>query len=225
PLIKEVEPGSGLYLADPRFANNPALLRSNGITAVVSLTASPNALLWNSDEYRSVIPRNRHLWIPSLDSNTQDLLQHFHRISEFITRQLRPWWKDPWEKEQASAIGFGPDDDLEFIPNLLTDDHHRKGPGRPAGEKLRSLTPRPTRRVLVHCLDNLSRSKAVLAAHVMCKRGWGLRKTMNKLPAVRPANQAFMEQLRIWEELECDIFEDDEKVKGGKVFKARYREF
>lgn len=75
------------------------------------------------------------------------------------------------------------------------------------------------RRVLVHCIAGVSRSPTVAVAYLMRKWRKGLDKTlkyvMGKRKEVWPSPN-FIEQLRVWEEVTYEIWEDsDAKMAKG----------
>ncbi|KAF7555976.1 hypothetical protein G7046_g6422 [Stylonectria norvegica] len=81
PTISEIEPG--LYLGDLGSSYKIATLTDNKITAMVSLSDAKSAA-WSSPRNRELVPEDRHLYLPSLDTSTQDLLADFARVCDFI---------------------------------------------------------------------------------------------------------------------------------------------
>ncbi|KAN0078813.1 dual specificity phosphatase [Elaphomyces granulatus] len=81
---KAIEPG--LFLGNLKSCYYGALLKKNGINAIVSLT-NVSLPAWAST--RKYIPEDRHKWLLCQDSSTQDLLIHMDHICEFIDRMLQ----------------------------------------------------------------------------------------------------------------------------------------
>jgi dual specificity phosphatase 12 len=81
-------------------------------------------------------------------------------------------------------------------------------------------------RVLVHCLQGISRSGAVVVAYLMKSLGLEFRDALKLARKHRPVitiNSGFEEQLRLWGEMGCDIYEkDDDGSSGERKEKALY---
>ncbi|KAK1771068.1 protein-tyrosine phosphatase-like protein [Phialemonium atrogriseum] len=58
-------------------------LTENKITAMVSLSDAKSAA-WSSPQNRKLVPEDRHLFVPCLDTSTQDLLVNLADICDFI---------------------------------------------------------------------------------------------------------------------------------------------
>ena len=84
PTVSEIEPG--LLLGDSNSSYDIPTLEKYNIQAILSLS-DVVSLMWNREINRKIVPQERHLFIPCLDSSTQDLLQHMAQMSDFIEDQ------------------------------------------------------------------------------------------------------------------------------------------
>ncbi|KAB5533550.1 protein-tyrosine phosphatase-like protein [Coniochaeta sp. 2T2.1] len=77
--------------------------------------------------------------------------------------------------------------------------------------------------VLVHCTAGKSRSATIVVAYLMRKNGQSLDAVMKHVKDKRSIAPSanFKDQLRIWEEVGCEVWEDAERTKP----KAAYREW
>jgi dual specificity phosphatase 12 len=84
-------------------------------------------------------------------------------------------------------------------------------------------------RVLVHCLQGISRSGAVVVAYLMKSLGLEYEDALKLARKYRPVitiNSGFEEQLGLWGEMGCDIYEEGGGGSGGeRREKALYREW
>ena len=90
PPISEIEPG--LYLGDLGSSYRRDILAENKITAMVSLSDGRSAM-WSSPANRALVPKDRHFFLPCLDTSTQDLVKDFAEIYDFMDDKLQ----DPGE--------------------------------------------------------------------------------------------------------------------------------
>ncbi|KAI0377127.1 protein-tyrosine phosphatase-like protein [Hypomontagnella monticulosa] len=79
--ISEIEPG--LYLGDQNSSYNIPTLAASGITAMVSLSDA-KSVVWRFPPNRKLVPESNHLFIPCLDTSTQDPLARLPEVCEFI---------------------------------------------------------------------------------------------------------------------------------------------
>ncbi|KAH8880483.1 phosphatases II [Thozetella sp. PMI_491] len=174
PTVSEIEPG--LLLGDSKSSYDLPTLEKHNIKAILSLS-DVKSLLWNREVNRKIVPQERHMFVECLDSSTQDILQHFAKMSDFI------------EDQRAAA----PD----FLPTSSA--------------------------VLVHCTFGISRSATAVIAYLMRKNREELEVVLARIKEKRKVkpNANFMEQLKIWGDVEYNIWEDAEQ----KIPKEAYRAY
>ena len=89
------------------------------------------------------------------------------------------------------------------------DNHSNKSPGQS--------------NILVHCTAGKSRSATIVVAYLMRKNGQSLDTVMKHVRdkrSIAPSTN-FLDQLRIWEEVGCEVWEDAERTRP----KMAYREW
>ena len=69
----------GLYLGDCDASVRAPILQGHNITSMVSLSDGQD-MRWYRPKNRMLVPRERHLFIPCLDSSTQNLLDRMPEI-------------------------------------------------------------------------------------------------------------------------------------------------
>lgn len=85
--------------------------------------------------------------------------------------------------------------------------------------------------VLVHCIQGVSRSGAVVIAYLMRARMIGFYDALHVAQQSRPLinpNSGFSDQLRLWEQLGCTIFEEmgqDDEQDGAPRVKQQYKDW
>lgn len=86
-------------------------------------------------------------------------------------------------------------------------------------ERLTKLGP-----VLVHCSQGMSRSPAAVVGYLMKKEARGMNAVLAELKNKRDVRirEGFMDQLRVWEECECELYEEGPWT--GRRAKKPYRE-
>ncbi|KAK0649328.1 protein-tyrosine phosphatase-like protein, partial [Cercophora newfieldiana] len=183
----------------------PTLIR-HGVTAIVSLGLSPS-LEWSRPGNLKLVPEKNHLFVVCDDSSTEDILVHLADICDFIDEQTaEPSLEQILQQAEEESVLMG----------------CTSGSGYGSSSGVLSLTQRG--KVLVHCSQGVSRSPTVVIAYLMRKQKKGLRTVLAdvkmKRREVDPCEN-FLEQLKIWEEVKYDIWED----KARKVPKKRYRQF
>ena len=166
----------------------------------------------------SQITRNLYLGNVSASLDPQTLQEHGVTAIVSVIQDRYSWWTRP----QNAAI-VPPEAHL-FVPcqdspkmQILQElgricDFIDKGLVSEDGERAGT--------VFVHCEAGMSRSATVVVAYLMRTRRKGLQTTLNLVHtqrAIAPSNN-FMEQLKVWEAVEYDIWE------GGKP-KAEYQAF
>lgn len=136
------------------------------------------------------------------------MLIHLSGICDFIDRQLDAGiGGPPRESESEGYASLFPKEELQRLKKIEDESWTRGG----------------TPHVLVHCEKGYSRSPMVLIAYLMRRRREGLDKVVQDVRGKRrmKPNPNFMEQLRVWETVEYDIWEDE----GKRVPKEAYAEY
>ncbi|KAF7552014.1 hypothetical protein G7Z17_g4607 [Cylindrodendrum hubeiense] len=191
PSISEIVPG--LFIGNVASSMNRDILRDNNINAIVSLLNGPYAK-WNHDENRQLVPEDRHLFVPCLDSSTMDVLALMSSVCDWIDRHLgTPTSTLPLE-DGAQNDGL----------NGLVEKPHRPG------------------RVLVHCKLGISRSATVVIAYLMRKRHEGLDSVLSEVKKrrnIRPSEN-FMNQLRVWEAVEYQVWTATTSTVPKELYQA-----
>ena len=196
PSISEIEPH--LFIGNVSSSMNRDTLRDNDITAIVSLLDGPYAK-WNNPENRKLVPQAHHLFVPCLDNSTMDILARMSDICDFIDRQLG----NPGPARSSSSIS---------LERHVQEEHSNK----PIEEPSRAS-------VLVHCQLGVSRSSAVVIAYLMRKHRKGLDSTLCEVKEKRKIkpSENFLDQLRVWEAVEYQVWKDKEK----KIPKEPYQTY
>ncbi|OBT65939.1 hypothetical protein VE03_03227 [Pseudogymnoascus sp. 23342-1-I1] len=148
------------------------------------------------------------LFLACLDNSTQDMLVHLEGICNFIDRQLdAEAGGPPRESEGEGYASLFPASEQERLKKIGDESWTRGGMPR----------------VLIHCEKGYSRSPMVLIAYLMRRRREGLDMVVQDVRGKRrmKPNDNFMEQLRVWESVEYEIWEDE----GKTVPKEAYAEY
>jgi len=197
------EINTGLFIGDYLCTYDPPTLRNNSITAVISLVNAPE-VLWHRPKFTDIVAPERHLWIECLDSPTQDLLTHMSRICNFIDQMLTPtqrFFTPP--SVQSQSLRYS-QENLEIYSDT-------------------SASSRSSGAILVHCSRGISRSATIVVAYLMRKQHKDyesvLAEVRIKRKRVKP-NDNFMRQLKVWGEVEYQIWEDEAKEIPKTVYKV-----
>ncbi|OBT48254.1 hypothetical protein VE00_00980 [Pseudogymnoascus sp. WSF 3629] len=208
PPVSQITPS--LYLGDKWGGNSIKLLEENRITAIVALEPNKGAI-WCRPHFRAYFPPSQRMFLACLDNSTQDMLVHLEGICDFIDRQLdAEVGGPPLESECEGYAALFDEKELEKLKKIEDESWTRGG----------------TPRVLVHCEKGYSRSPMVLIAYLMRKRREGLEKVVQDVKGKRKMKQNpnFMEQLRVWESVEYEIWEKGDEG-GEKMPKKAYAEY
>lgn len=199
PSITEI--AESLFLGNLPSSWNLKTLKSNSITSLVSLTETEYGL-WTRLGNKRQILRSRRLQISCLDNMTMDPLPRMADICDFIDAQLaRPVPVLPDKP-------FSPSDDSDSIGEPTNDDIHN-APAIPG-------------RVLVHCQQGVSRSAAVVIVYLTRKRRERpdvVLANVKPKRKIRP-NENFLEQLKVWAEVEYEVWEDEERKVPNEPYRA-----
>ncbi|KAF2738935.1 phosphatases II [Polyplosphaeria fusca] len=203
----------GLHISDLMPALEPASLKSQGFTHVLSLIDAQNAP--KPDPAVDVVYEN----IAIEDYDLVDLLEHIEGLCDWVEGVLAG------KEVRATAVSARPEDVVgEEQGSTGEEDVKVEGKVETAREP----------RVLVHCFQGVSRSGSVVVALLMRRLGLSFDEALERARESRPIimpNPGFADQLRVWEEVGFSIYEEREKEgeEGGKVkervLKKRYTEW
>ncbi|KAE8348557.1 dual specificity phosphatase [Aspergillus coremiiformis] len=187
-----VEIEPGLFLGNMRSSWDLPAIQANNIKAIVSLLHM-SAAQWARVWFRGLVTRENHIMIRCVDTLTQDLLQYMGHICDFIDGRLL-------STESSQPL--------------------EQRPEGPAGDP---VTGKSQGSVLIHCEMGISRSATVLIAYLMRKHRTTLQETLELVKQKRKVkpNPNFMDQLKIWGQLEYKIWDDTRK----RIPKLLYQEY
>lgn len=216
--ISQIQPG--IFIGDEKNTHDEAILKDNKISAVVSLVNAP-MILWKRPRFTRHVRPGRHLWVECVDSSTQDLLVHMTRICDFIERMLSPTAAAQARQENAGES----DDDLyqtlEQYPEGDSDNPGQPEQETPGGDSDIAPTSLPLN-VLVHCERGVSRSPTAVIAYLMRKHRKSRDTVLAEVRAKRriKPSRNFMNQLEVWEQVEYEPWEDEDKMIPKAPYKA-----
>lgn len=196
-------------------------------------------------KWRVLFPESHRLFVACLDSDTQDMLVHLTNICNFIDEHLsgsvactelslnyvNSLCVDPAEEpaEQGEPSAAQPMEVLTapaetyLEPSKLSEKKALWASLRKLETGEESDFTRGPPRVLVHCTVGASRSQMVVIAYLMWKRRKKLDAVLEAVKSKREIkpNPNFIEQLKVWEEVGYEIWEDAERT----VPKPAYAEY
>ncbi|KAK0611449.1 protein-tyrosine phosphatase-like protein, partial [Immersiella caudata] len=197
---------STILIGDLASSYSISTLIRHSITAIVSLGLSPS-LEWSRPGNLKLVPEKNHLFVICDDSNTEDLLAKLADICDFIDEQTtEPDLDQILQQAEEESVLMG----------------CTSGRGSSSSSGVLSLTQE--KKVLVHCSQGVSRSPAVVTAYLMRKQKRGFRAVLAEVKMKRrevDPSDNFLEQLRIWEEVKYEVWED----KARTLPKKPYRQF
>lgn len=192
--IDEITPG--LFVGNMACVESERVLKQLKITAVVSVVSKHRGPFPQPSTPYGLMGRNQHpleklfdledrLVVFVDDTRSDNIFRHFEGACEFIDCQLH----------RASA---------RYLGNFDTKVDNE---GRGSGPNSRKHVAKKTGRVLVHCALGISRSVTIAAAYIMWK--WGICASralqhMQKKRSMSSPNESFIDQLLVWEELNCN---------------------
>ncbi|KAK0610660.1 protein-tyrosine phosphatase-like protein, partial [Bombardia bombarda] len=192
-----IEPG--LFIGDLASAISIPILMAHHITAIVSLlhVAQP---AWARPANRELVPARNHMFVQCDDSPAQDILCSLNAICDFIDAHLGRPKAMP---DLKTLIMHGHDDEEEVLMEAFA---RAAEPGK----------------VLVHCCEGVSRSATAVVAYLMRKHerrlGQVLADVKRRRGRIAPS-RSFMEQLRVWEEVEYEVWEDEARTVPKEAYR------
>lgn len=183
PSASEIDPG--LFLGNSCSSHDIPTLHETQISATVSIG---NGMIdqWTRQTSMKLVPPERRLLIPALDTSTQDLLQHMTIMCDFID-QMR------LSAEQQPPQSISPEQVSTTDP---TTNHFSNV-------------------VLVHCDKGVSRSVTVITVYLVRKYRMPFPEALALVKGKRRVNPnpSFREPLKAWEDTGYNVCEDvDAKI-------------
>lgn len=192
--VDEITPG--LFVGNMACVESERVLKQLKITAVVSVVSkhrgpfpkpsTPYGLMARSQHpLEKLFDVEDHLVILVNDTRSDNIFRHFEGACEFIEYQLH----------RATVR-----DRARFDAKIDNE-------GRDCRPNSKKYVAKKAGRILVHCTLGISRSVTIAAAYIMWKWGIcasGALQHMQKKRSMSSPNESFIDQLLVWEELNCN---------------------
>ncbi|KAK2848547.1 hypothetical protein FQN49_005614 [Arthroderma sp. PD_2] len=222
----EIEPG--LFIADVLNTYEESVLKENYISGVVSLVGN-GCTLWQRQKFQRHV--RHHLWIRCDDSSTQDLLKHMNIFCDFLDEvyeAARNSTAGPADTEYKGPFAstwlplFTPDGDHTTDVNAQLVHRRYQRKDVPDDSQASASDFPATNVMLVHCERGISRAPTMVIAYLMRKYGKSRDAVLADVKAKRKIkpNSGFMDQLEVWEQVEYQPWEDEEKTIPKAAYKA-----
>ncbi|ORY17014.1 protein-tyrosine phosphatase-like protein [Clohesyomyces aquaticus] len=197
----------GLYISDIHVARTPSLLKAHGISHVLSVTRKPFAPRYTpSDGILS------HLVVEIDDDPLEDLVGRLEESCDWIDGALStnlvpgPMNAHVDNSDECEGMGEKEIKEGDAIQSATTSYPDAESRGNRGG------------RVLIHCLQGISRSGAVVTAFLMRRLSLdydaALEMARRDRDLITP-NMGFVEQLRLWHTLNYEHLKEDGTEKQG----------
>lgn len=196
PWMTEIVPG--LFLGDGPASICAEMLQKNHISAIVSLYECQTG--WVPAMLLSGKSPDHRIFIQCEDSPTLDLLVYMSDICDFIDQMASPVLRQSSSPQSPSL----------------------QSPSLQSSSLQFSSAPNPTDSVLVHCRAGRSRSPTVIIAYLMRKYHITYEDTLKFVRTKRRVKPSatLVRQLRIWEEVGYNVWEDDERMIPKPPYRA-----
>ncbi|OAL54512.1 phosphatases II [Pyrenochaeta sp. DS3sAY3a] len=182
--------------------SSPTQLKEHGITHVLSLMATRN---------RPCIPRDlgiEHRIIVLEDESWADLLGVLGEAVGFVEGALGGSGRTSGQEENEDENGNGKGKEKDGVDE----------------KEILEREQRAGNRVLIHCLQGISRSGAVIIAVLMRRFSLPYPDALDMARVYRPVvspNEGFATQLQLWADMGFDVFEVETEPGEGAETKAR----
>ncbi|KAF2195188.1 phosphatases II [Zopfia rhizophila CBS 207.26] len=191
----------GLYISDITIPRCPDLLRKHGITHILSLT---------NQRDRPTIAKElgiQQIHVEIEDNPLEDVLMALEGLCAWIENAI---------SSEFGACG-SPSDETEISVKKTAEDDNTESLGSDA------VAPQKPR-VLVHCLQGVSRSGAVIVAYLMRTRSLDYESALALARGSRSVitpNSGFADQLRLWQQTGYSIYAAPRNDKGSLERKTK----